>query len=226
MPTLVLATGNTRNSWAATRRMVRRHPHALGLSEVNRLTGRLAAGRRYRVTTAVAGRDRRATDTAMLVRRGLPGMGEVSLLASEALRAFPRVAPDRWVASAAFRHPIGREGVAVIEWHPVAGTEVLSDPGKAAHPLVETYRESRALVGQLIRLYQLMGLDVCLMGDLQLPAGVDVPWSPDALAKVHGMKRTSVGLDWIMWPRDWDMIQRETVRLPDHRGLVVSLRGN
>lgn len=224
MATLVLATANPRNSWRHVRKVLRRRPHAVGLSEANRVRRLLVRLAGYRTTTAEGARDRRATDTAVLVRRNRPGLGQVSLQVSDALPAFPRVAPDRWVASAVFRHPIDPQGVAVIQWHPVAGPDVLRDPRQAGHPLVEAYRESRAVVGQLIRLYHGLGYQVVVMGDLQMAPGADVPWAPERLANTHGMGWTAVRLDWVIYPKSWKLVQRETIKMPDHWALVAAFR--
>jgi hypothetical protein len=175
--------------------------------------------------TTVAGRDwteerNRARSTRILTRRSRPNIGEYTRLVSEKIQPYERIAPDRVLVASLFEHPLarelGRDGFAVMGIHPDAGG-VLRDRGERNHPLVREYREAMISTRKAAKMFRSDGLIVVIFSDAQMPAGVEVPWSPERmLVEPLDMGHLTRNLDWMFYDRVLEVRNHTFERMHDH----------
>ena len=199
---------------------------SIGLNEGHTLVPRAAGMRGYRLHHPQYGLDRRgALDTPILVRRTLEPLGAFGFRASRAAPAYERVAPDRWINVALYRHPVGK--VAHVCIHPVAGPKVLigKDP---QHPLVRRYASLTTALGTTLTMLDDLSYLLIVTGDVQVPQHAPVrPWSVYPVLDAAGLSVTSEGIDLIAYDKRLTLTGRRivppAVTGSDHPWIVATL---
>lgn len=202
---LVVGHLNVHNSSKAVRVAARRGCDVLGFNEAGRRRGQLQRLRDYRVAQAwpvvgaspsPRGRDV-SGDTATLVARSLPYLGQWHQQVSVQVDAASRVAPDRWFTVVCFRWSGLR--VAHLNVHPNAGPALRSRPDS---PVTREYRRSMDWLDEMLGVYRKAGYALLVGGDLNLPDLLDDPaWSPYPLLTRHGLDWHRQHIDVVAWSR-------------------------
>jgi len=202
---LTIGALNGHNSMPAFRKMIRRKYDALALSEAHRLMKPLGSLGRYRMEVGTPGRDKRrgVLDGPVLIRRDRTSLGSVALQVSELVKAYERIAPDRWINGALFDHPLATQldaaGVALLSFHPNAGMQ-LRNADREDHPLVREYSESVRSLARMVRWLSREGFVPFVAGDYNLPKSAAVPWSPYGALEEIGFSSMSEGVDALSYP--------------------------
>lgn len=223
--TLVIGHANAHNSPTAARVLRARGCDSIGLNEADRLVDRLVNVRRYRTVHVQHGRDRRAAETPIQVRRTLEHLGAMQLLIADASTP-RRIAPDRWLTAAMYEHP---------DVGPVAHVNVHLHYVGAAHdnPRVGRIRENDEAADALLDVCGMLtaqGFATVVTGDVNIPRttsspGWDTAWETFTAA---GFAARQVGrLDAVAWDprrlaiRSLDVLPAKRIR-SDHPGAVAT----
>lgn len=205
---------------------------SFGCNEAHRLEDELDAIGRHRVTAVGEGwaEDRgRAGTTRIVTRNARENLGELTRLVSDRLPNQLRTAPDRPLVCSMYAHPLATElgyrGVAHLELHTSAGPAQLKGTDRDA-PVVRETMQAFDMTRHWARAARYDGLLLVLTGDLQVPRGLERPWSPETmLAKPLSLNVWTPGdhIDWLMVDAALAPRNVWTRRLFDHVGFVAEL---
>lgn len=231
--TLTVGHGNVHNRPSAVRAAVRLRCDVFGFNEAGRRRSLLAGFRGYRLHVAQPvmgappspkGRDV-SGDTATLIRKELPYLGEWQQQVSQQWDPASRIAPDRWFNVSCFAW--GGLRIAHVNVHPNAGGKVLRE--RPDHPITREYRESMEWLDTMLAVYRQHGWALLVTGDLNLPDVKNDPaWSPWPRLEKHGLEHRAKHIDAVAWSaghfrlRDFDVIPKEAFG-SDHPALRVRL---
>lgn len=225
---VTIVHANLRNSRRGLRHLVDLGADSLGLNEANRLAVAYGRLKRYRPVVGHSNTDRRrgAKATPVLVRRGLPALGEVAVKASEAARP-ARVAPERWITAALYDHP-GVGPFAHVEAHPNAAVRGL-DP--ATNARAAGYERLALALGDLLVFLEGLGLAVAVTMDAQLtPRNEDTfrGTTPYDVFDQMGMDTRHTGIDLLAVSPSLAITRFQTIpaaRLgSDHDGFLAAMK--
>lgn len=191
--------------------------------------------KRYRIYAAPAVRYRQpngklrltTTDCVTLVRKRHDYLGQWHQQVSEQVRANLMIAPNRTFTLASFAIN-GTFRTAHLNMHPNAGPKILRNPSSRSK-VAEEYHESIEWAETMLRAYKEKGYRLLASGDVNIPAGVTVPWSPHKMFRDLGMTYRTDGLDLVAWQsskfrlESFKVIPKAVVR-SDHPALRARLK--